>query len=296
MSVPQPFPYQGSKRKLAHEIVALFPADTQRLIEPFAGSSAVTLRAAHTRRVQRFLLNDINAPLMALWEQIVNQPEALANAYEARWQAQIADKKAFYFAVRERFNQTHQPADLLYLLARCVKASVRYNAQGEFNQSPDNRRKGMHPDRMRQNIMRTSALLKDKTVILAVDYRDALQQATLHDVIYMDPPYQGVVKTQDPRYLQGLSFESFVETLHQLNKRELSYLVSYDGKSGDTEYGQPLPAPLGLKKVELHAGRSSQATLNGQRKITVESLYLSPALQARLDTLSLPVQQLQLWT
>ncbi len=296
MSVPQPFPYQGSKRKLARDIVALFPTDTPRLIEPFTGSGAVTLRAAAARRVQQFWLNDVNAPLIALWEQIIHRPAALADAYEKLWHAQSGDEKAFYFAVRERFNRAHDPADLLYLLARCVKASVRYNAQGEFNQSPDNRRRGMHPDRMRQNIMRAAALLQGKTTLSAVDYREILQEANPQDVIYMDPPYQGVVTTQDSRYLQGPSFESLTAVLHELNKRNLSYLVSYDGKSGDTEYGHPLPAALKLKKIELHAGRSSQATLNGHHKITVESLYLSSALQARLDTVSLSGQQLQLWT
>ena len=43
------------------------------------------------------------------------------------------------------WGETGKPDLLLYLLARCVKAAVRYNASGEFNQSPDNRRRGMPP-------------------------------------------------------------------------------------------------------------------------------------------------------
>jgi DNA adenine methylase len=35
--------------------------------------------------------------------------------------------------------------------------------------------------------------------------------------------------------------------------------------------------------VELEAGRSSQATLLGRAEVTVESLYLSPALAERLN-------------
>ena len=48
-------------------------------------------------------------------------------------------------------------------------------------------------------------------------------------------------------------------------------------------HGRPLPVRLGLQLVELDAGRSSQATLLGRDEITVESLYISPALAARLN-------------
>jgi DNA adenine methylase len=55
---------------------------------------------------------------------------------------------------------------------------------------------------------------------------------------------------------------------------------------------------LGLHLVELDAGRSSQATLLGRAEVTVESLYLSPALAERLSTHrrypSRPIEQLAL--
>ena len=67
-----------------------------------------------------------------------------------------------------------------------------------------------------------------------------------------------------------------------LNDRGLSYLISYDGRTGDRVHGRVLPAALGLERRELDAGRSTQATLSGGTARTVESLYLSPALVARL--------------
>ncbi len=48
-------------------------------------------------------------------------------------------------------------------------------------------------------------------------------------------------------------------------------------------YGKPLPAKLHLTLVEIEAGRSSQATLLGRDEMTVESLYLSPALAEELE-------------
>src|SRR5687767_9805994 len=142
MPVPHPIPYQGSKRKLASVILATFPLQVDRLIEPFAGSAAVALAAIYHGKAQHVLLNDLNAPLMRLWQAIIEEPEQLAAAYQQLWQAQQGQEKTFYSQIRDRFNQTQHPADFLYLLARCVKAAVRYNTNGQFNQSPDHRRKG----------------------------------------------------------------------------------------------------------------------------------------------------------
>lgn len=283
MGVPHPIPYQGSKRHLAQAIIAQFPTNIRRLIEPFAGSAAVSLAAAYQNKAQLFLLNDRNRALIDLWDRIIHQPEQLADAYETLWHAQLGRERIFYDDIRTRFNQTQSPECFLYLLARCVKAAVRYNAQGEFNQSPDNRRKGALPNDMRTRIIEASKLLRGRATLQSGDYLEIVACATPSDVIYMDPPYQGVCGTRDPRYIGGFSAERFVETLAFLNNRGISYMVSYDGRTGSKSFGQPLPGFLHLKCVELDAGRSSQATLLGRDEKTVESLYLSPALVARVN-------------
>lgn len=276
--IPHPIPYQGSKRNLAPQIIHYFPKHIERLIEPFAGSAALSVAAASQNRVKQFTLNDINPALMALWDAIIDQPEHLANYYEKLWFAQSGRERTFYDLVRKRFNQTHKPYYFLYLLARCVKASVRYNAQGEFNQSPDNRRKGRQPKTMRRDILATAALLHGKTTLFSMDYREILKMANENDLVYLDPPYQGVCATNDPRYINGVNFDTLVESLKDLNTRNIRYIISYDGRTGTKKFGRPLPESLGLKHIEINAGRSSQATLLGKTTITYESLYLSPAL------------------
>lgn len=283
MRVPHPIPYQGSKRGLAHAIVACFPVSLSRLIEPFAGSAAVSLAAAAAGSVASFVLNDVNTPLMRLWDAIIHQPRGLADDYEQLWQAQQGQERSFYLAVRAEFNHTQRPAELLYLLARCVKASVRYNAQGAFNQSPDHRRRGTQPDTMRRQLLATSALLHGRVQLSSTDYHAVLHLAQPDDLIYLDPPYRGVCGQHDSRYLHGLDSDAFVAALAQLNARGIAYLVSYDGRTGSKTFGPPLPAALDLRRIELHAGRSSQATLLGRAAHTYESLYLSPALLTRLE-------------
>jgi DNA adenine methylase len=283
MKVPHPIPYQGSKRNLAPAILGYFPPHIATLIEPFAGSAAITLAAAARRLAGRYVIADLNEPLVGLWRAIIESPEKLASQYESLWRAQHADRRLYYDKIREEFNRTGKPDRFLYLLARCVKASVRYNAGGEFNQSPDNRRMGAAPETMRLHVLGASHLLRGKTACVAGDYKEVLARATPDDLVYLDPPYQGVCGERDPRYLQGVLFHEFVEVLETLNYRDIKYLVSYDGRTGERVHGRRLPEDLRLHHVELPAGRSSQATLLGRAEITIESLYLSPALAESLN-------------
>ncbi len=282
--IPQPIPYQGSKRNIAQQIMIAFPKQFGSLIEPFAGSAALSVATAYYRKANQFYLNDLNKPLMDLLDKIVNQPAQIANAYEDLWNAQSGRERAFYDFIRDEFNKTHHPDYLLYLLARCVKASVRYNAEGAFNQSPDNRRKGRRPTSMRQEIFAVSNLLQNRTTFASHDYKDTLNVISQSDLIYMDPPYQGTSQSKDHRYYRGIDVEELIDFLAELNKRQVLFLLSYDGRTGDKTYGTMLPAHLKLKRFEICAGRSSQATLLGSHSQTYESLYLSPALVRRLRT------------
>ena len=282
MRIAHPIPYQGSKRSIAKLILSFFPSEFHTLVEPFAGSAAISLAAASYSKASRFHLNDINEPLMNLWREIVYNSEAISSAYEKLWNEQKGRERKFYDFVRDQFNETKRPDCLLYLLARCVKASVRYNSNGEFNQSPDNRRKGRHPERMRNDIFAASSLLRGKAMITSNDYREVLKSISRNHLVYMDPPYQGVCNNRDPRYYSGINFEEFLLQLEVLLERGILFLLSYDGRKGQKIYGVELPSRMGLHKIEIEAGRSSQSTLLGGEDITYESIYLSSALLSRL--------------
>jgi len=285
MRIPHPIQYQGSKRILAPTILKYFPDKFSRLVEPFAGTAAISLACSARSKANVYWINDFNKPLAELLGLIVNHPSEIADDYLKIWNQQHADPIEHYYRVREDFNRTKDPRLFLYLLARCAKGAVRYNMDGLFNQSPDNRRHGTRPESMRENILGVSNLLKGKSVISSFDYRDVLANVNEDDVVYMDPPYQGVCGDRDSRYFAGISHEEFTAALSELNKREIRYAVSYDGRTGTKKFGNRLPDVLELVLIELEAGRSSQATLLGRDYVTVESLYLSPSLAAEVNAL-----------
>jgi len=243
----------------------------------------VSLAAACSGKASHFHLNDINKPLMELWREIIHHPERISKNYNTLWNEQVGREREFYDFIRDKFNRTKKPEYLLYLLARCVKGAVRYNAKGEFNQSPDNRRRGRHPKAMKDDLFIASSLLRGRTIITNEDYQEVLNSVSKTELVYMDPPYQGVCGNRDPRYYTGVDFEELLQQLEGLVKRQIPFILSYDGRRGQRRYGKEVPTEIGLYRVEVRVGRSAQSTLLGGSEITYESIYLSNELINRLD-------------
>lgn len=294
--VPHMVQYQGSKRLLAPQILQYMPTKFNRLIEPFAGMAAISLATAYEKRTEKFHINDINAPLVSLLKEAINNPRQLINDYSVVWEEQFLfgeDHIQHFYEVRERFNTGEEtPANMLYLLARCVKGAVRYGKNGNFNQSPDKRRHGTNPQTLAKNVYSISNLLKGKVTFTSFDYHEILELAQPGDLVYMDPPYQGVTNVRDNRYFAGVPFDEFAKAIEILDRKGVDYLISYDGECGGKEYGEELPATLHCRKVMLNAGLSSQAILLGKKSTTFEALYISEALLPSYNNTS---KQLSLW-
>ena len=281
-TTPHIVQYQGSKRKLAPQILRYMPERFDRLVEPFSGMAAISIAVAMEHRANSYVINDLNKPLVDMLKEAVENPERLVDDYRKVWEEQFSygdNHTEHFFLVRDRFNDGQKtPANMLYLIARCVKGSVRYGGNGKFNQSPDKRRHGTNPETLKRNVFAISSLLKGRTSFFALDYHDALDMVRPGNLVYMDPPYQGVTNVRDNRYFFGVPFHEFSEALKMFNDRRADYLISYDGACGGKEYGEDLPESLGCKKIMLNAELSSQATLLGKKSVTFEALYISNSL------------------
>jgi len=276
----QPIPYQGSKRALAPRICAHFQPGISTLYEPFAGSAAVTLYAAHHGLAQRFVIGDVCPALAALWRLIIEEPAEIAARYRSLWEEQVTAGPGHFNRIRDRYNAERDAASLLYLIARCVKNAVRFNRSGDFTQSVDKRRRGMRPEKFAAAAQRASALLKGKASVHCADFTDCVAAARLGDLVYLDPPYQGTTYGPDKRYAAQLPRDRLTSCLEDLSRRGVDFILSYDGKTGSKVHGVPLPASLKLSHIHIDAGRSSQATLLGRSEHTLESLYLSGRVAA----------------
>ncbi len=278
MMLPHPIPYQGSKRKLAPTIAKYIPRRTTRLFEPFAGSAAMTIYVAFYGLAHEFVVGDSLKPMVDLLRRMVENPKPTADRYREIWEGQTRDNCAYFNEIRNRYNEQQDPLDLLYLICRCVKNAVRFNGNGRFTQSVDKRRLGMHPDKMQSAVIGVSRILRGRIEFRCGDWMETTVDATPSDFVYMDPPYLGTSIGRDKRYHQQILLDELVEGLWHLRNRCVPFALSYDGMTGEREYGPPLPCELGLVRLLLHAGTSSQSTLSGRNEQTIESLYVTPDL------------------
>ena len=279
--------YQGSKRMLAPQIIQYMPKHFNQLLEPFSGMAAISIAVSQGRRAEKFNINDLNAPLINLLRTAIEEPGVLIEKYALLWNKQFdygIEHVQHFYEVRSLFNSGDEsPENMLYLLARCVKGAVQYGKDGKFNQSPDKRRHGTSPQNMIANVYAVSSLLKGKSSFSALDYREVFEMARPGDLIYMDPPYQGVSNVRDNRYYSGVAFDEFATALMSLNRKNIDFIISYDGECGGKEYGEDLPMELECKKLLLNAGTSTQATLLGRKETTLEALYVSRNLQPNIQ-------------
>lgn len=278
MRLPHAIPYQGSKRSLAPLIAQYYPKDIDVHYEPFAGSGAMTIYAASHNLAKYFVLSDSFVTIVELHRSIIEHPLKVSAQYKSIWEGQKLGDPTYFNSVRERFNQEGDPVDLLYLICRCVKNAVRFNSAGRFTQSVDKRRLGTRPEKMAQSLEAISRLLKNKVEFRSGDWVDTTNDAKKADFVYMDPPYLGTSVGRDKRYHKQLLSDDLVTGLETLLGRHVRFALSYDGMTGDKIYGPPLPEHLGMTRLLLHAGTSTQATLAGKSQATIESLYMSPGL------------------
>ena len=265
-AVPPLIKWTGSKRSTARTIASYAPPH-RRYLEPFLGGGSLLYLMAGPRTVA----TDIYDPLIQLWLLIRDNPDEVITDYTRQWQSLQADLPDYYYNVRERFNQDPNPLDLNFLTRTCVNGIIRFNKNGEFNNSFHLSRKGMQPQRF------TSVVNKWHRVIQNVDFRcsdyqDTLSRADEHDFVYLDPPYAG----NRMRYTANLELDRFFQQLEDLNQRNVKWALSFDGHRGNSEVANTIPPELYRRGLLIKSGNSPTGTvLNGPVEAVHEALYMN---------------------
>ncbi len=279
-SVPSLIKWTGSKRSQARDIAALFPP-YQRYFEPFLGGGAVLFLAATPGSVA----GDCHAPLVRLWRRVQADPDEVAADYEDKWtrlQAELdrlgpaappprSGLPRYFYEIRDRFNDRGDPLDLNFLMRTCVNGIARFNDRGEFNNSFHLSRRGMQPGRFARAVQAWHGVLRGVDLVCQ-DYAETLAQAREGDLVYLDPPYAG----NRQRYVADLDLGRFFAVLDDLNSRRVRWVLSFDGRRGDTDLTHDVPDGLYARQLYLSSGNSAVSkVLNGPLERVDESLYLN---------------------
>lgn len=280
VTIPSLIKWTGSKRKQAKLIAQEIPS-FNTYFEPFLGGGALLYTCAHPGAIAA----DLYEPLINLWKLIQKNPTLVIEDYKNKWtlldkeykQLQAANVKnkaglpKIFYDSRDNFNKTKDPLELNFIMRTCVNGIVRFNKEGEFNNSFHLSRQGMKPQEFEKNVNSWATVIKDVQFV-AQDYRETISQAKKGDFIYFDPPYAD----SKNRYIKNLDLTEFLQELEKLNSKGVSWALSFDGSRADTQYYSDLPKELFKRKLSLSNGASSVSNiLNAKTEEVIESLYLN---------------------
>ena len=192
--------WAGGKHKLVPFIEHNLPTKSRkRLIEPFAGSAAVSLAL----EFESYLLNDANRDLIDLFTALKTDGAEFVG-YARSFFTPDNNTDIRFYELRDRFNQSqdaHERAALfVYLNRHAFNGLCRYNSEGGFNVPFGKYAAPYFPETEMQGFIRKAPRIE----LMCGDFQAALDLADTEDTVYCDPPYVPLSETASfTAYAQG---------------------------------------------------------------------------------------------
>lgn len=214
--------WAGSKKKLLPVLLAAAPDDTERYIEPFAGSAVLFLRLDASNAI----LGDLNKSLIETYRIVQRYPRAV-------WEraSSLGNTPDDYYVIRaiprERLNAFERAAQFIYLNRYCFNGVYRTNRAGQFNVA---RGKGhlFMPD---LDAFKAFAGRLRVAELRCSDFEEILAEAGTGDFVYLDPPYALGDKRDRGEYgcdtFREKDESRLISALRTADRRGAKILLSY---------------------------------------------------------------------
>lgn len=166
-----------------------------RYVEPFLGSGAIALAMASRTPGLPMILADFCGPLMGLWYWIKNRPDDLDRAFDDGDDWTVSEEN--YYRIRDAFRQetfsVRSPlpaARFLWLNRTGYNGVYRENANGVYNVPWGKKKTITLPSG--ETLRGLSQHLRNAHLFLGYDFEQTLKSVRRGDVVFVDPPYDGV--------------------------------------------------------------------------------------------------------
>jgi len=233
-----PIKSQGIKTKLVPWIKDVVPSKIEGTwIEPFMGTGVV----AFNIRPDRAILGDSNPHLInfynAIKEDSIN-PNVVRAFLEEEGE-KLLTIEDYYYEVRKRFNEHHNPLDFLFINRAGFNGMIRFNKKGGHNVpfcKKPNRFAKSYVTKIVNQVDNIHTIIKSSDYsFIHQSFQETIAMAKKEDIIYCDPPYidryvdyYNGWNEEDENSLNALldSFEGkfILSTWHSNKYRENEYL------------------------------------------------------------------------
>lgn len=190
-----PIKIQGIKTKLIPLIKkSVVIKQNSVWIEPFMGSGVVGFNVEPYHAI----FADKNPHIIELYNQIksgVITSYIVRDFLEKEGKLLEQGDDDYYYTVRTRFNNEHNPLDFLFLNRACFNGMIRFNKNFDFNvpygHKPQRFAKA-YVTKIVNQVAHVESLLKTHSwEFLCQPFEETIAMAGVNDFIYCDPPYIG---------------------------------------------------------------------------------------------------------
>lgn len=229
MIVP-PIKIQGKKTKLVQKIMEIADEilnehpEIDTWVEPFLGSGVVAFNCPS--RIKKVVVNDINPHIIKFYKGVADgiiTSDNIREVFEIHNQNLLKDGVKYYNEIRDRFNQSFDTMDFLFLTRTGFNGVMRFNGSGKWNVpfcKLDNRLSKNVIEDLACSVNELSRLFKSKEfTFYNKSFEEVITVAPENSIFYCDPPYYGL----QVQYFKGWGKEDEVRLNGMLKDKVFIY-------------------------------------------------------------------------
>jgi len=190
-----PIKSQGIKTKLVPLILTSVKWEGKgRWIEPFLGSGVVLFNI----QPDKALISDTNKHIIEIYQAIQSgkiSSDSLKIYLEKEGKKLESQGEKYYYQVRDRFNDSGDPFDFIFLNHASFNGVIRFNSKGRFNVpfcKKVSRFRPAYITKICNQVAWVARVLHNKDwTFIVQDWKQAIRCVTSDDFVYLDPPYIG---------------------------------------------------------------------------------------------------------
>jgi len=275
MIIP-PIKIQGKKTKLVPRIMEIAQEqldehpEIDTWVEPFLGSGVVAFNCPN--RIKKVIVNDINPHIIKFYKGIADgviTPEKIREIFTEHSKKLLTGGNDYYNEVKDRFNQTFETMDFLFLTRTGFNGVMRFNGSGKWNVpfcKLNDRLSNKVIEELSRSVEELSHLFGTKTfTFYNTSFEEVLEASPANSIFYCDPPYYGLAV----QYFKGWGKEDEIRLNEMLKGKVFIYSTWLNDGNKDNpmidEYWKDF-------EVEGKAHKYNVAEKSSERNQVVEGL------------------------